>query len=88
MVFVGVKGSTPDRSYTEKISSRWMQSLHNAHQQVQRYVVADDRVLFLVDDGSKAWDVKDYLIAQTECTTVSFEQLSFKCANSASKTEL
>ena len=59
--------------------------------QVQRYVVADDRVLLMVEDGSLAWDVKDYIITQTDCTKVSFEQLSFDCAGwtePAKKTEL
>lgn len=78
MIFVGVRG-TPDQTYTEQVSSRWMQSLQNAHIPVQRYVVAPDRVLFMVDDGSLAWDIKHYLTSLTECTTVSFEQLSFDC---------
>ena len=59
--------------------------------QVQRYVVSDDRVLLMVEDGSLAWDVKDYIITQTDCTTVSFEQLSFNCASwsePTKKTEL
>ena len=86
MIFVGVSGST-DETRTEQVSSRWMQSLHNAHIQVQRYIVAPDRILFLVEDGSLAWDVKDYLISLTECTTVSFEQLSFNCKDNI-KTEL
>ena len=79
MIFVGVRGAEPDQAYTEQVSARWMQSLHNAHIQVQRYVVAPDRVLFMVDDGSLAWDVKTYLTSLTDCTTVSFEQLSFDC---------
>ena len=44
-----------------------------------RYVVATDRVLFMTRDGSKAWQIKDYLVAQEECTTVNFEHLSFPC---------
>ena len=81
MVFIGVKGE-PDQAFTEKISGRWMQSLQNAHIPVQRYVVSPDRVMFFVQDGSKAWDIKDYMVTQTECTTVTFEQLSFPCAGS------
>ncbi len=60
--------------------------------QVQRYVVSDDRVLLMVTDGSLAWEVKDYIITQTDCTTVTFEQLSFNCAGwtepAGKKTEL
>ena len=78
MLFVGVQGNQ-DQAYTEKVSARWMQSLQNAHIQVQRYIVAPNRVLFVVEDGSHAWDVKDYLTKLTECTTVSFDQLSYDC---------
>lgn len=78
MLFVGVRGEH-DQTYTEQVSARWMQSLQNAHIQVQRYVVAPNRVLFVVEDGSYAWDVKDYLTKLSECTTVSFDQLSYDC---------
>ena len=84
MIFVGVRG-VPDQTHTEKTSARWMQSLQNAHIQVQRYVVAPDRVLFVVEDGSLAWKVKDYLITLTECTTVSFDQLSYDCRDDNKK---
>lgn len=79
MIFVGVRGAEPDQTYTEQVSTRWMQSLQNAHIQVQRYIVAPDRVLFVVEDGSLSWDVKNYLTTLTECTTVSFDQLSYDC---------
>ena len=81
MIFVGVRGDPPDRVRTDRISARWVQSLLNAHIQADRYVVADDRVLLVVKDGSQTWDVKKFLITQTDCTTVSFEQQSFDCAN-------
>jgi hypothetical protein len=42
-----------------------------------RYVVADDRVLFLLKDGSIAWDVKDFIITQPECKMVEFENQKF-----------
>ena len=79
MVFVGVRDAVDNQPYTEQVSSRWMNSLHNAHIPVQRYVVAPDRVLFMVDDGSLAWEIKDYLVTLTDCTTVSFDQLTFDC---------
>ena len=93
MVFVGIKSDgEPDQHRTDKISNRWMQSLQNAHLPVQRYIVAPDRVLFMTEDGSRAWDIKDYLVTQSECTTVNFDQLSFPCAESPpapeAKTEL
>ena len=81
MMFVGVRGDPPDKAHTERISSRWVASLMNAHLQADRYIVADDRVLLVIKDGSQTWDVKDYLITQTDCTTVSFEQQTFNCAS-------
>ena len=93
MIFVGIKGDS-NEARAQKISGRWMQSLQNAHISVQRYVVSPDRILFLTQDGSKAWEIRDYLVTQTDCTTVNFEQLSFPCAESEepqgsqSKTEL
>ena len=33
----------------------------------------------MTQDGSKAWQIKDYLVSLDECTTVNFEQLSFPC---------
>ena len=81
MMFVGVRGDPPDKARTERISSRWVSSLMNAHLQADRYIVADDRVLLVIKDGSQTWDVKDYLITLTDCTTVSFEQQTFNCAS-------
>ena len=83
MMFVGVRSDPPDKARTDRISARWVQSLQNAHLQADRYIVADDRVLLVIKDGSQSWDVKDFLITQTDCTTVSFEQLSFDCADPA-----
>lgn len=83
MVFVSVKaGDPPDQAFTETVSGRWMQSLQNAHVPVQRYVVAPDRVMFFVKDGSLAWDIKDYLVTQTDCNAVTFEHQDFPCAGS------
>ena len=81
MMFVGVHGDPPDKARTDRISARWVQSLQNAHLQADRYIVADDRVLLVIKDGSQSWDVKDFLITQTDCTTVSFEQQSYDCAD-------
>ena len=80
-MFVGVRGDPPDRVQTDRISGRWVFSLLNAHIQADRYIVADDRVLLVIKDGSQTWDAKDFLLTQTDCTTVSFEQQSFDCAS-------
>ena len=51
-----------------------------------RYVIADDRVLFQLKDGSMAFEIRDFLVTQDTCLTVSFEQMEFKCKQK--KTEL
>ncbi len=38
-----------------------------------RYVVGSNRVLFMVPDGGKAWDVKDYLVTQENCEEVTID---------------
>lgn len=87
MIFVGVRGSPPDQAHTDMVSSRWVQSLQNAHIHVDKYSIAPDRVLLHCHDGSLAWKIKDYLVTLSDCTTVSFDQLEFDCDNNK-KTEL
>ena len=48
-----------------------------------RYLVADDRALFLLKDGSTAWDVKDFLVQQPECKEVTFENQNFPGAGAS-----
>lgn len=38
-----------------------------------RYVVGSNRVLFLLKDGAKAWEVKDFLVKQERCELVTIE---------------
>jgi len=38
-----------------------------------RYVVGSNRALFLLKDGAKAWEVKDFLIKQDRCEVVTIE---------------
>ena len=42
-----------------------------------RYVVDDNRVLFLLQDGSQAYEVKDYLIQQDRCQEVTIDNRPF-----------
>ena len=59
---------------------------------VPRYMVADYRAIFMVQDGSTAWDIKDYLIKQKECSMVEFDNQKFPGAGATEeerkKTEL
>lgn len=38
-----------------------------------RFVVGSNRVIFMLRDGSMAWEVKDFLVAQERCVDVTVE---------------
>ncbi|XP_077997007.1 LDLR chaperone boca-like [Glandiceps talaboti] len=76
MVFVTVSGN-PTRAETEEITTLWQSMLFNAHYEMTRYVIGDDRILIVLNDGSKAWEIKDFLIQQERCEEVSFENQNF-----------
>ena len=76
MLFVQVAGDiTKDEA--EKITGRWQSSLFNGNIQIQRYMIEDTKAIFLLQDGSLAWDVKDFLINQPECRSVEIEQKTY-----------
>nr|KAG5688072.1 hypothetical protein BaRGS_007117 [Batillaria attramentaria] len=72
MMFATVAGN-PTQAETEQISAIWHSSLFNANIETQRFVVGDNRVLFMCKDGSKAWDIKDFLVQQDNCESVEIE---------------
>lgn len=72
MMFATVSGN-PSEKETETITQLWQSSLFNAHYDVQRYVVGSNRALFLLKDGAKAWEVKDFLVKQERCEVVTIE---------------
>jgi hypothetical protein len=45
--------------------------------EVEKYVMADDEVMFMFRDGPDAWDSKDFFIEQERCEDVKFEKLVF-----------
>ena len=40
-------------------------------------MIDDTKAIFLLQDGSLAWDVKDFLINQPECRSVEIEQKTY-----------
>ncbi|KAI4895453.1 hypothetical protein NFI96_009078 [Prochilodus magdalenae] len=72
MLFASVSGN-PTEKETEEITSLWQGSLFNANFDVQRFVVGSNRVIFMLRDGSYAWEVKDFLINQDRCEDVTVE---------------
>ncbi|KAM4597137.1 LRP chaperone MESD [Fundulus diaphanus] len=72
MVFATVSGDTTEKE-TEEITGLWQGSLFNANYDIQRFVVGSNRVIFMLRDGSLAWEVKDFLVAQQRCADVTVE---------------
>ncbi|KAJ7994737.1 hypothetical protein DPEC_G00252580 [Dallia pectoralis] len=72
MVFATVSGE-PTEKETEEVTSLWQSSLFNANYDIQRFVVGSNRAIFMLRDGSFAWEVKDFLVAQERCADVTVE---------------
>ncbi|XP_020645704.2 LRP chaperone MESD [Pogona vitticeps] len=72
MMFVTVSGE-PTEKETEEITNLWQGSLFNANYDVQRFIVGSNRAIFMLRDGSYAWEIKDFLINQERCADVTVE---------------
>ncbi|XP_072321635.1 LRP chaperone MESD [Eucyclogobius newberryi] len=72
MVFATVSGE-PSEKETEEVTGLWQGSLFNANYDIQRFVVGSNRAIFMLRDGSMAWEVKDFLVAQDRCAEVTVE---------------
>lgn len=71
MVFVKTYDKT--REEADQLTSLWQASLQNSHIQAERFMIEDDRVIFMFKDGSQAWEAKDFLIDQPFCDSVMIE---------------
>jgi len=76
MMFVRVSGAS-SRTEAEEISSIWQTGLWNNHVHVDRFMVEDDRAIFLFKDGSLAWEALDYLLEQEGVADVQLEQKTY-----------
>jgi len=76
MMFVRVSGN-PTRQEAEEISSIWQTGLWNTHIHVDRFMVEDDRCIFMFKDGELAWEAKDYILEQERCADVQLEQQTY-----------
>lgn len=72
MAFVSVSGS-PSKQETEEITGIWQSSLMNSHIVAERFVISEDRAIFMFKDGSHAWEAKDFLVNQDRCKEVTIE---------------
>lgn len=93
MTFVSVSGN-PSRDEAEEITKIWQTGLWNANIQAERYMVDDNRAIFMFKDGAQAWDAKNYLIEQDRCESISIENKVYdgkgktKVADDESRNEL
>ncbi len=76
MLFVKVSGN-PTREETEQISGIWQTGLWNTHIQADRFLLEDDRIIFMFKDGEHAWDARDYFVEQERCYDVQLEQNTY-----------
>uniref|UniRef100_U5EXW9 Putative chaperone for wingless signaling and trafficking of ldl receptor n=1 Tax=Corethrella appendiculata TaxID=1370023 RepID=U5EXW9_9DIPT len=76
MAFVTVSGN-PTRDEADEITKLWQTSLWNSHRQAERYMISDDRAIFLFKDGQLAWEAKDFLIQQERCARVTIENKDY-----------
>lgn len=65
MAFVTV-ANNPTKQETELLTQRWQVGLTNSHMKCERFVVSDDRAIFVFEDGSLAFEAKDYFLEQAE----------------------
>merc|ERR1712089_43731 len=76
-----------DRDETEEISSLWQTGLYNNHVQSERFLIEDDRVMFMFRDGAYAWEAKEFLLDQERCEEVQLEQQTYYGKYSKKKPE-
>lgn len=77
MTFVTVSGN-PTRAESEDITKLWQTSLWNNHIQAERYMIDDNRAIFMFKEGSQAWEAKDFLVEQERCLQVTIENKDYK----------
>ncbi|XP_026327497.1 LDLR chaperone boca [Hyposmocoma kahamanoa] len=76
MMFVTV-ANKPSRARTEELTKIWQASLWSNHIQAERYLIDDDRAIFMFKDGSQAWTAKEFLLEQDELKDVQLESQTY-----------
>ncbi|XP_013186864.1 LDLR chaperone boca [Amyelois transitella] len=76
MMFVTV-ANKPSRARTEELTKIWQTSLWSNHIQAERYLIDDDRAIFMFKDGSQAWTAKEFLLEQEELKDVQLESQTY-----------
>nr|CAH0100240.1 unnamed protein product [Daphnia galeata] len=72
MTFVQVGGEVT-RNEADELTKLWQSALWNNHIQAERFMVDDNRAIFMFRDGSQAWEAKNFLVDQERCFSVTIE---------------
>ena len=72
MSFVTLRGE-PNRDETERVTALWQTSLQNSHIIADRFIIGDNRAIFMFKDGAQAWEAKDFFVEQKLCEDVTIE---------------
>eukprot|EP00092_Neocalanus_flemingeri_P008150 GFUD01008790.1.p1 GENE.GFUD01008790.1~~GFUD01008790.1.p1 ORF type:complete len:206 (-),score=91.47 GFUD01008790.1:93-710(-) len=86
MMFVRIT-NFKTKEETEEVTSLWQTGLYNNHVQAERFLIEDDRVMFMFRDGKYAWEAKDFLVEQERCEEVQLEQQTYKGKHAVEKDE-
>lgn len=76
MMFVGIvdpSGKEPTNEYTENLIKLWQTSLYNNHIECQMFVVESNRVIMMIQEGSLAFDARDFLLKQEQVADITLE---------------
>ncbi|KAL6736922.1 hypothetical protein Aduo_007222 [Ancylostoma duodenale] len=92
MMFVNIRDpSNPlekNRPFTSKYTEIFQSMLRNNHIICQVFLIDDDRAIFMFNDGSQAFEAKNFLLKQIQVTEVSLEGQQYVGAGAAKKDEL
>ncbi|XP_028171299.1 LDLR chaperone boca [Ostrinia nubilalis] len=80
MMFVTV-ANKPSKARTEELTKIWQAGLWSNHIQTDRYLIDDDRAIFMFKDGSQAWAAKEYFLEQDELKDVQLESQTYNGKN-------
>lgn len=72
MAFVTV-ANNPTKDETDTLTQRWQVGLSNNHIKCERFLISDDRAIFVFQDGALAFEAKDFLLSQPELKEYSID---------------
>lgn len=65
--------NNPTKQETEMLTQRWQVGLVNNHMKCERFVIANDRAIFVFEDGSMAYEAKEFFLDQPELKEYSID---------------